>query len=112
MTFRSILSLGWICQDEYSMVFNQWAENNFNPYIFPKEVRLSHSLKKVEPFDLGPSYLAPILRTFQSVNPPHGQWPAPMGSWRVSYYSKLSKCHLRPFRSKPFIWDKESALGH
>ena len=21
--------------------------------------------------------------TFQSVNPPHGQWPAPIGSWRV-----------------------------
>ena len=26
-----------------------------------------------------------ILRIFQSVNPPHGQWPAPMGSWRVVY---------------------------
>ncbi len=25
-----------------------------------------------------------ILLTFQSVCPPHGQWPAPMGSWRES----------------------------
>ncbi len=26
-----------------------------------------------------------ILHTFRSVNPPHWQWPAPMGSWRVFY---------------------------
>ncbi len=25
-----------------------------------------------------------MLQTIQSANPPHGQWPAPMGSWRVS----------------------------
>ncbi len=27
-----------------------------------------------------------ILHTFRSVNPPHWQWPAPMGSWRVYCY--------------------------
>ncbi len=26
-----------------------------------------------------------ILHTFQSVNPPHGQWPAPMGSCNIMY---------------------------
>ncbi len=28
------------------------------PYIFPKELGMFHSLKKVEPFDLWPPYLA------------------------------------------------------
>ncbi len=30
-----------------------------------------------------------ILHTFQSVIPPHGQWPAPMGSWRVYIWHKV-----------------------
>ncbi len=28
-------------------------------------------------------------RTFQSVCLPHGQWPAPMGSWRVKYMQQV-----------------------
>ena len=32
---------------------------SLNPYIFPKEVCVIHSLKKVEPLDLGPPYFAP-----------------------------------------------------
>ncbi len=32
-----------------------------------------------------------ILHTFQSVSPPHGQWLAPMGSWRVaSFFREFS----------------------
>ncbi len=72
--------------------------------ISPKGLSGVHSLKKVEPFAQGPPSLfshnitflkqqrdarhtSPcILLTFQSVNPPHGQWPAPMGSWRVIHY--------------------------
>ena len=27
-----------------------------------------------------------ILHTFRSVYPPHGQWPAPIGSWRVLHF--------------------------
>ncbi len=30
-----------------------------------------------------------ILHTFQSVNLPHGQWPAPMGSWRVLLFCRF-----------------------
>ena len=75
------------------------------PYIFPSfpSLRVSHSLQ-AQPLDLlmalcnvmcrclepgwfvgDPTSLScdNILHTFQSVNPPHGQWPAPMGSWRV-----------------------------
>ncbi len=26
------------------------------------------------------------IHTFRSVFPPNGQWPAPIGSWRVDYY--------------------------
>ncbi len=33
--------------------------SEINPYIFPKKLSVDHSLKKVEPLDLGPSYLAP-----------------------------------------------------
>ncbi len=31
-----------------------------------------------------------ILHTFQSVYPPHGQWPAPMGSWRVYNFGQAA----------------------
>ncbi len=31
-----------------------------------------------------------ILHTFWSVNPPHGQWPAPIGSLRVLYFIENS----------------------
>ena len=31
-----------------------------------------------------------ILHTFESANQSHGQWPAPMGSWRVQYYGRYS----------------------
>ncbi len=35
---------------------------------------------------LGRYFASPcILHIFQSVSPPHWQWPAPMGSWRVNY---------------------------
>ena len=46
--------------------------------IYTSCVWVIHSPKKVQPFDLGPPYLAYI-----SVSKPHGQWPAPMGSWGV-----------------------------
>ncbi len=35
-----------------------------------------------------------ILHTFQSVCPPHGQWPAPLGSWRVIYNRNIKELHL------------------
>ncbi len=39
-----------------------------------------------------------ILHTFWSVNPPHWQWPAPMGSWRVSLLGKSTWiCPLRQY---------------
>ena len=34
-----------------------------------------------------------ILHTIRSVYPPHGQWPAPMGSWWV-YYWQLMRQHM------------------
>ena len=34
-----------------------------------------------------------ILHAFQSVCPPHGQWPAPMGSWRVMLFPKTFSMH-------------------
>ncbi len=62
----------------HCIVSNHWTACN-NPYIFLSfpsflpSFRVSHAL------------LPCILHTFRSVNPPHWQWPAPMGSWRVYY---------------------------
>ncbi len=50
-----------------------------------------YKFKKAPPLREGPNYINKcILHTFQSINPPHGQWPAPMGSWRVSNWYKVT----------------------
>ena len=55
--------------------------------------RVSHALL-LQPMGLGCSSPC-ILHTFQSVNPSHWQWPAPMGSWRVTYWlEKLEQVHI------------------
>ncbi len=41
-----------------------------------------------------------ILHTFQSVNPPHGQWPAPMGSWRVPVFPPIQIVQAHYGRTK------------
>ncbi len=66
----------------YQHFFPILAYQHFFPYItwhtvphlciFPKELSMIHSLKKVEPFDL---------------YPPQVQWPAPIGTWRVFNYA-------------------------
>ncbi len=39
-------------------------------------------------------YLSMYIASFQSVCPPHGQWPAPMGSWRVYYFVRI-RCKVQ-----------------
>ncbi len=47
---------------------------------------------------VGPkTFIFGILHTFQSVNPPHKQWPAPMGSWRVPGFFLRSISHQLEF---------------
>ncbi len=54
-------------------------------YIFPKGLWGFHSLNLCTI-----SFCPRILHTFHSENPPDGQWPAPMGSWRVFlFYTKM-----------------------
>ncbi len=35
-----------------------------------------------------------ILHTVWSVSQPHGQWPAPMGSWRLFYHLRYYNMHV------------------
>ncbi len=102
-----------------------------HPYIFPSfpSFRKSSPLLQ-QPMGLGAwnlvwceVYLSMYITSFQSVCPPHGQWPAPMGSWRVWYSSKgkdwfdeqghpRSRLNLvkflsnfgAPYASFPFFW--------
>ncbi len=47
-----------------------------------------------------------ILLTFQSVCPPHGQWPAPMGSWRVYHGRSYSLAkNAVSYRSRKLIYE-------
>ncbi len=50
--------------------------------------------------------VGPVLHTFRSVNPPHWQWPAPMGSWPVDYCTYISQLlinELFDFTSQGYI---------
>ncbi len=51
-------------------------------------------------------FVTKILHTFQSVNPPHGQWPDPMGSWRVSRFL-LTFCNCSRYHEYDRKYDRK-----
>ena len=50
-----------------------------------------------------------IHSTFQSVNPSHGQWPAPTGSWRVLYFT-IQQWHVQRINKKPFMQQRRKII--
>ncbi len=49
---------------------------------------------------------APAAAKIRSVYPPHGQWPAPIGSWRVIYgHSPLDSIALPFFFLLKVQWE-------
>ncbi len=52
-----------------------------------------------------------ILHTIRSVYPPHGQWPAPMGSWRVKYSRKILNVHSSAYGSISINFDNAELLA-
>ena len=55
-----------------------------------------------------------ILHTIRSVNPPRGQWPAPMGSWRVTHaYGCGPTRRQNHFRGPASLnWNLEIMIDH
>ena len=76
--FKSLTSL-----DYHSFIGYKWNVSQISSIIildgshFPLASFLLHAANRPTVMIFG------ILHTFQSVCPSHGQWPAPMGSWRV-----------------------------
>ncbi len=69
-------------------------QGNKSIYISQLSLRPSHSLLP-QPLD---------LRTFLSVSPPHWQWLAPMGSWRVWNCTALNLYQKQISRQN--VWSK------
>ena len=59
LTMKSLKSANIDHAISFETLFHIFIFWRPHPYIFPKKVSVSHSLKKVEPLVLGHSYLAP-----------------------------------------------------
>ncbi len=100
------------CMADLNILHDLCSYIHCNVYIFPKELSMFPSLEKVELFHLWNPYLHP----FWSVCPPHGQRPAPMGSWRVTFINHslhsppVKRAYLSLYRASIYISDKPFRL--